>query len=172
MAEKHRFMKFFTVNIISNENHVWIISEFCFSTTNYIAQSQSCATFSFKRWLDLRSFSILHGSCHKCWNWRQILRVSPNCESLFSFNFQLILGHLQAIKCLKSKEIKLQSTLWEWFLLPLNLVLFFWDYATFISSWQPFSRISIRFFLVKSQKISKSQFFLPLKKTPPKSMLR
>ena len=36
-----------------------------------------------------------------------------------------------------------------------------WDYATFISSWQPFSRICIRFFLIKSQKMSKSQFFLP-----------
>ena len=56
----------------------------------------------------------------KCWNWRRILKFSLNFESLFSLSFQLkkklqpnfaFLGEFKQLRCLNSKEIKLQSSI-------------------------------------------------------------
>ena len=57
-------------------------------------------------------------SYSKCWNWHRILKFLTNFESLFSLNFQLkknlqqnfkIWDTFKLLRCLNSKEIKLQS---------------------------------------------------------------
>ena len=54
-------------------------------------------------------------SYSKCWNWSWILKLLLNFESFFSFHFLqpnfVFWGNFKLLRCLNSKEIKLQSAI-------------------------------------------------------------